>query len=416
MAKENAEERMNKSMAAVKASAPCPKPATASNVAAAISPGSVKPAARQPQAVDDAFGYDVACNLAFIGSGQAGGRLANAVWNLGYRRCCAFNTTDADFNGLDDAMPKLSLDVGGAMKDTELARQAMRGREEDVHDLMAKAWGTTWDYALVCAGLGGGTGSGTAPELVKIARKHMEDKGLAPRVGAIVALPPLAEGFQVCRNAVTGFQRLLELKVSPLIVIDNAKVNLLFRPPMSKLHETANSTVAQMLHLFNQLGAVHSQLLTFDRSELVQLLDSGLVTMGSANIDVASINNPVDVSKAIREQLTGNVLAEVDLASSRKAACLFVASQDVLDKLSLDFFDAGYTALDRIMSVNAGEAATVVHRGLYLGTQPGLQAYVMLGELSPPKGRLSELARKGGLLPTGAGSSIASFLGVDDQA
>ena len=60
-------------------------------------------------------------------------------------------------------MPKLSLDVGGAGKDTEMARQAMRGRQEDVRDLMTRSWGTIFDYALVCTSLGGGTGSGSAP-------------------------------------------------------------------------------------------------------------------------------------------------------------------------------------------------------------------------------------------------------------
>lgn len=378
------------------------------NVAANINPGAAKQAAKQPVAIADEFSYDTAFRFAFIGSGQGGGRLADAFWKLGYRRCCAFNTTEADFDGLSPAMPKFSLEVGGAGKDTQQAKDALRGREEDVRDLLLRAWSIEMDYGIICASLGGGTGSGTAPELVKIARRYMEDRGIPPRVGAIVSLPPLTEGYQICRNAVQGFRELVDLKVSPLVIIDNDRIHKLYRPAMAQLHNTANSTVAQLLHLFNQLAAVHSPFITFDRSELGQILDSGLMTMGAADID--RIESPADVSSAVRENLCNTVLAEVDLATGKKAACLFVGAEDVLNKLDLEYFDAGYTAMDRILATTE----TVVHRGLYPGTEDGLQAYVAVGELAIPRKRLTELSRRGGLLQPGVAGSIASFLGIQD--
>jgi len=402
--------KLRQSLAAVRASAPRPP----------LSPVKIdRPSAAVPEAqvkvpvVNDVFDYAVALKFAFIGTGQGGSRIADSFWKIGYRRCCAFNTTDADFSGLSEEMPKLSLDVGGAMKDTALARAALRGREEEVRELFSRAWGSQLDYALVCASLGGGTGSGTAPALVRLARKYMEDSSLTPRVGALISLPTSTEGYQICRNAVLGFRELVELRVSPLIIIDNARVNLLFRPPMSRLHETVNGTTAQLLHLFNQLAAVHSPFLTFDQSELLQVLDAGMITMGSSNIDVSAVRDPADVSKAIREQVSANVLAAVDISTGSKAACLFVASQDVLDKLPLDYFDAGYTQLDRIMSAE-GQKATVVHRGLYLGSDEGLQAYVIVGGLDLPRARLAELSRRGGLLGDQGASGVAAFLGIDD--
>jgi cell division GTPase FtsZ len=410
-----AEDQMNASMDAARrtpVSVPSVPRPRIPNVAASVSPGGRKPAARQPQPVNDEHGTDVAFRFAFLGAGQGGGRIANAFWKLGYRRVAAFNTTDADFAGLDDSLPKLSLDVGGAGKDTGQARAAMRGREEDVRDLLTRAWGTTLDYALICTSLGGGTGSGSAPELVKLARQYMKDRGLPPRVGAIVSLPTLTEGFQVCRNAVQGFQALQDAGVSPLIVIDNAKIHQLYQPAMSQLHSTANETVASLLHLFNQLASVHSQYITFDRSELGQILDSGLVVMGAS--DIQKFDSPADVGSAIREQLSNNVLAQVDLKTGNKAACLFVGSQEVLDQLNLDYFEAGYAQLDRTLGGGNPDAQTVVHRGLYAGDGQGLQAYVMVGGLALPSVRLAELARKGGLGTNPRSGSAADHLGVDD--
>jgi len=389
------------------------------NVAAGIAPANRRQAVKQPHPIEDELPSAVAFRLAFLGAGQGGGRIANAFRVLGYRRVAAFNTTDADFNGLDEDMLKLSLDVGGAGKDMNQARAAMRGREEDIRDLLVRAWGTTMDYALICTSLGGGTGGGSAPELVNLARQYMTTHGSKPNVGAIVSLPTISEGFTVCRNAVQGLDALLKLNVSPLIIIDNAKIHQLYKPGMSQLHSTANDTVASLLHLFNQLASIHSPYITFDRSELGQILDSGLVVMGAS--DIQKFDSPADVGSAIREHLTNNVLAQVNLSSGTKAACLFVGDQDVLDQLSLDYFEAGFSQLDRLLSTTKPDQP-VLHRGLYAGTDKGLQSYVIVGGLDLPTERLGELARKGGLnvasfagqQAIAAHSSEAVHLGVDD--
>ena len=54
------------------------------NVAAALDPASHRQAAA-PVAISDTFPYDVAFNMAFLGSGQGGARLASSFYQLGYR-------------------------------------------------------------------------------------------------------------------------------------------------------------------------------------------------------------------------------------------------------------------------------------------------------------------------------------------
>jgi hypothetical protein len=177
---------------------------------------------------------------------------------------------------------------------------------------------------------------------------------------------------------------------------------------MSQLFPVANQTVSGLFHLFNRLAAVHSPLITFDRSELAQLLDNGLVVMGAASL--AKINSPADISAAIREQLTGNVLADVDLKTGTKGACLFVGHQSVMDSLSLDFFDAGFTQMNRTLQ---GGDGSVVHRGLYVNSDQGLQIYAMISGVKPPLATLLRLAKDAGMSVAKAGASgMADFFNV----
>jgi cell division GTPase FtsZ len=396
-------------------SGPAAAPVGLGNLASRLSPAAHRPAARQV-VIHDSFPYDTAFRLAFVGTGQGGGRMAHAFWELGYRRVGTFNTTDQDSDGIDPKVPLLSLGTGGAMKDMQRARQALAGRDEEVWELFQRAWGNDLDYALICVGLGGGTGSGTALPLVRLARKYMESKGQTPRVGALVSLPSVDEGQTVCRNAVAAFRELLADRVSPLVVIDNDRVHSLYQPAMGELLPKSNFLVSRLLHLFNQLAACKSPYITFDRSELAQLLDGGVVVMGSADIPLDRVQGPADISTAIREQLAESVLAQVDLRTGRKAACVFVGSREVLHTFSKDFFAAGFTMLDRIVGSAYPEGdgrPTVIHRGIYPGDDDGLQCYTMISELDPPHDRLQELARKAGMLSGGLSvSSPARHLGV----
>ncbi len=402
---------------------------------AASSSGSRRPPFREPSPpprfkvppeVQDDFGtrlvdgvetkIETALNLGFLGTGQGGARIAQSFWNLGYRHVGAFNTTDTDFKGLAAEMPKLSLDIGGAGKDMRMANDALGRHELDAHDLLTSAWGDHLDCALICVSLGGGTGSGTAARFVQLARQYLEGKNRPQRVGAIVSLPS-AESQMVSRNAVAAFRSLVEVKASPIVIIDNTRINEIYRDAagnkhgIAKLYPLANDTVARLLHTFNIQAAIHSDI-TLDKSELTQLLDGGIVVMGEARIDVEHITGPADVSTAIRDELTRNVMASVDLTKGKLAGCLFIGHKDVLDTFPLDYFEAGFGQLDRIVgSASRGGEPTVVHRGVYESDDPGLRCYTMVSALEPPHARLAELARKGGLDVKNT-PGLAAFLGV----
>ena len=133
------------------------------NVAASLDPTAHAQAAQQV-VVNDEFNYDVAFNLAFVGSGQGGARLDSSFYDLGYRRVGLFNTAESDFQGLPDAIERHTLDL--AVQPKTLVLPVSSTGEKKGWDLLQRSWGNDMDYGLVCVGLGGGTGSGTSSKIV----------------------------------------------------------------------------------------------------------------------------------------------------------------------------------------------------------------------------------------------------------
>lgn len=353
--------------------------------------------------VADEFDAEVAFNLAFVGIGQGGGRLAAAFHELGYRRVVAINTDHADLAALPGDVAKLDLRTGGAGKDPRRGQAAVADQEQAVFEALTRAIGKQPDYLLICAGLGGGTGSGGVSTLVKIARKYMtaQDRD-ERRVGAIISLPHPDEGQTPCRNALQAFQELSQLQVSPLIILDNKRISEQFSTGVASFYAMANKQVSLLFHLFNRMASQKSPIVTFDRADFASLLDSGICVFGASRID--RYDSPADISGSIRDHLAGTILAEVDLQQAQKAGCIFVASEEILSVVPMDFFGGGYTMLTRLMA-----EGSVVHRGIYAGGKGDLRCYTMLASLPIPSKTLARLAAEGRISNN---DSIASFLNV----
>lgn len=376
-------------------------------MAAAVAP--VKP--KSVQQLADAIAAPTALKYAFLGSGQGGGRIASAFHGEGYRRIGVFNTTDADFQGIPADIKRCALDSGGAFKDASVAASLLASHQGDVWDLLTKAWGPSFDRAFICASLGGGTGSGTVAPLVETARKYMTAKGLVPKVGAIVSLPRVQEGQTQAKNAVEAFKRLLDVKASPIVIVDNGRIDKIYQPSFLNLYSVANKAVAQLFHKFNVLAGTKDAHTTFDQAELGQLLDGGILVMSGTTIPIASVETPADVAVVIRQSLSATLLAQVKLQSGCKGACLFVAPSSVFDRFSVDYFDAGYVAFQQSLGGKKGEA--VGHHGAFIdetASADALLCYVMIAELEPPLKLLGELADAGGMSLGKEG--INGYLGV----
>ncbi len=353
------------------------------------------------EVVEDEIGKPTAFKLAILGSGQGGGRLAQQFWQLGYRRVAAVNTAQADIRPLN--LPedrKLVMDSAGAGGKLEVGARVTADHREDIHDLLRKSFGTDFDRALITVTAGGGTGSGSVFELVKIVGDYMDKAELRkaggdPRVGVLVALPKESDGKRAHHNAFVTFQELYRRvphEISPLIVIDNQRISKLY-PNLSvdMFWTVANKSVCSIFHLLNLVSARHSEYTSFDPADFETVLQSGMLAFGATPVQNWSEREAM--GQAIRDNLKRNVLVSgLDLGTGTVAGCVVVAHRDTLKALKQESLDDGFSMLGRML-----QSGSAVYRGIYAGNNSDPVVYTLIGGLKPPADRLSELQRLGGV-------------------
>jgi len=357
------------------------------------------PQAQEAPEVKDEF--EAGFKFAFIGAGQGGGRIAHTFYKLGYRRVCAVNTATQDLATLPLPAKMCLGDSGGAGKNPQVAKAAFKERKEDVLDFMRRSFGPKVDRIFVCAGAGGGTGAGTVVHLVDTAVELQKAlRAETEKVGVIVALPKLAEGKRVAANAYNTLKDLLFLvkkgHVSPLIVVDNEKIGKLYpNLAVDPFWDTANLSVCSLFHLFNTICVKHSHYTSFDRADLLTVLDSGLITFGANPVE--KYENETDISYAVRSNLRKNILTGgVDLSTGSVAAAVVIGSVELLNGLPQAYIEHAFDQLNRML-----KPGNTVHRGIYRGNKHNLVVYTIIGGLDNPDEKLAELKHTGDLDESG---------------
>jgi len=157
-------------------------------------------------------------NIKIIGCGGAGNNTISRLMQVGVvgAEAVAVNTdaqdllyTDADVKVL---IGKALTGGLGAGADPKIGEEAAKESKNDVKKVVDGA-----DMVFVTCGLGGGTGTGSAPIVADLAKKSG-----ALTVG-VVTLPFTMEGKQRTQNAQRGLERLQEC-VDTLIVIPNDRL------------------------------------------------------------------------------------------------------------------------------------------------------------------------------------------------
>lgn len=333
---------------------------------------------------------DVAFKFAFVGTGQGGSRIAESFHNLGYRKLAAINTAQQDLNAimLDN---KLCIGEGGAGKDLELAAKLFEKKKEDVVDFLRYSFGESFDKIFICAGAGGGSGAGTVVPLVDVSLELSNAvDSFSKKVGVILALPKKSEGAKVASNAHKTLEKVYELvsegKVSPLIILDNEKIGKLYpNLVVSNFWRHANSSLAGLFHLFNLTAAKDSSFTSFDRNDYSSILESGLMVFGASPVE--KWDDPVSVSRAVRENITNNVLSGgIDLSTGSCAGAIIIGGKEQLDNIPQSTLEQAFEQLVRMLKKDG-----IVHRGIYVGDKSNLTVFTAIGGLGKPEQKIEEL-------------------------
>ncbi len=190
----------------------------------------------------------------------------------------------------------------GAGSDPRIGEEAAKESEHDVKEALTGA-----DLVFVTCGLGGGTGTGSAPVVADIAKK------LGALVVGVVTLPFSMEGNRRYDNAINGLER-LESVSDTLIVIPNDKL-LELAPDLPLLtafkvaDEILTNSVKGIAELVTRPG-----LINLDFADIKTVMSGG----GVALIGVGESDSENRAVEAV-EKAINNPLLDVDTSGATGA-------------------------------------------------------------------------------------------------
>jgi cell division protein FtsZ len=324
-------------------------------------------------------------NILIIGAGEAGGRLAECFAFNGFNKVVALNTASADLAGLnlkDEDKCLIPVTNGqGAGKDPNVVRNAIDTFYSDVYKfIQSKANGV--EYALVLAGLGGGSGGGLAIVLCQIAAE------LGLPVGIICTLPRNNEGTLVFVNALDNLKEIHQNAstgaISPLIVVDNNKLAKEFNPTAANFWGPLNSAIIRVMKNFNELSLMPSKFISaLDRQDLKRVLSVG-GTCAIGEFEIPADYKAEDIEKLLHEHF---FMDGFDLSSASACGVIVTGSNAILQ--TSDSAKCIEALFDQVNNLIGG---VMFFKGVYEDDSAKfLKVYVMFNGLALPQEHLDQM-------------------------
>jgi cell division protein FtsZ len=258
-----------------------------------------------------------------IGVGGAGNNMVSWLYNKGIKgaEILAANTdkqhleiTDADAKFLLGREVTRGLGCGGyPEKGAEAAQESLNVIKEHLRDA---------DMAFVCAGMGGGTGTGAAPVVAQV----VKDAGAI--VIGTVTMPFNIERAR-CDKAEFGLQQLRQVSDTVIVIDNNRLVQIAGNLPIQQAFAVANELVATMIKGIVETIAVPS-LVNLDYADVKAIMTNG----GVAAIGVGSSDTNNRVEEAVKGALN-NPLLDINYEGATGALIHVIGGPDMtLDEVS----------------------------------------------------------------------------------
>ncbi len=221
---------------------------------------------------------DPGARIKVVGAGGCGGNAVNHMIAAGLRNV-EFISVNTDSQALQNNIAPMRLQIGqtitrgrGTGGNPEIGRKAALEDEERLRELLSDA-----EMVFVTAGMGGGTGTGSAPVIARIAREAG-----ALTVG-VVTKPFQFEGSCRMRQAEEGLRE-LKLAVDTLITIPNQRLLSITsrNTPLRESFQKADDVLLQAVRGISELVTVHG-LINLDFADVRSIMaEMGMAMMGAA--------------------------------------------------------------------------------------------------------------------------------------
>jgi len=262
-------------------------------------------------------------NINVIGVGGAGSNMVNWLQGKGVKGAKTY-AVNTDKQHLDMVNAEGQVLIGktltrglGCGGYPDKGREAAKESMLELKEILSKT-----DMVFICAGLGGGTGTGAAPEVAKLAK----DQGAI--VIGTVTMPFDIERARIDK-AEFGLEMLRDVSDTVIVVDNNRLVNIAGNLPVKQAFAVANELISTMIKGIVEIIAVPS-LVNLDYADVKAIMSDGDVSV----IGIGESDSEHRVDEAVRRALT-NPLLDVNYEGANGALIHVSGGEDLtLDEVS----------------------------------------------------------------------------------
>jgi cell division protein FtsZ len=253
-----------------------------------------------------------------VGTGGGGNNTINRIFEVGVRGAETISVnTDAQDLLYSNSDKKILIGKEatrglGAGSMPKMGEEAARENETEIKDALKDA-----DMVFITCGLGGGTGTGSAPVIAEVAKK------LGALTVGVVTIPFAMEGQRRYENAVIGLEK-MENIVDTLIVIPNDKLlelapDLPLPTAFKVADEILTNAVKGIAELVTKAGLVN-----LDFADIRTVMGNG----GVALIGVGESDTENRATEAVDKAIS-NPLLDVDITGANGALINVTGGSDL---------------------------------------------------------------------------------------
>ncbi len=237
-----------------------------------------------------------------------GGGGVNAVTYMYYQKIqgCTFIVCNTDSQSLEESAVPMKIQLGagrGAGTDPTKGRNfALEAQDE----ISTKVLGDKTEMLFITAGMGGGTGTGAAPVIAKMAH----DKKIL--TVAVVTLPSKNDQSGSMTRAIDGIHE-LQQNVDSLLLINNEKIyeyfgDMLIQEAFPKTDEILATAVRAVVGLISTKGYMNVDF---------EAVEKMMHARGVAMLGCGSGSGPNRIQDAIKQALESPLLNDCDLKTAK---------------------------------------------------------------------------------------------------
>ncbi|WP_435097755.1 cell division protein FtsZ [Halarchaeum sp. P4] len=251
---------------------------------------------------------DLQTNITVVGCGGAGSNTVNRMYEEGIHgaKLVAANT---DVQHLVDIEADTKILIGqektrgrGAGSLPQVGEEAALESQDDIREAIAGS-----DMVFVTAGLGGGTGTGSAPVVAKAAREA------GALTISIVTTPFTAEGEVRRNNAEAGLERLRDVSDTVIVVPNDRLLDSVGKLPVRQAFKVSDEVLMRSVKGITEL-ITKPGLVNLDFADVRTVMEKGGVAMiglGESDSDSKAVDS---VKSALRSPLL-----DVDIGQANSA-------------------------------------------------------------------------------------------------